>query len=108
MKYFEKGKYNKTKLRSQYKALAKVHHPDRGGSNQAFQEMNDEYLDILGKFKKPRNQQSQKEWKQHQKANLDSILRSMGLNNPIYRGMAKQAIKIGGNVMVKYLQKKLR
>jgi len=108
MKYFEKGRYNKAKLKAQYKTLAKIHHPDRGGSNEAFQEMNQEYLSILERFKKGSHKQSDSQWKQEQKADLDSLLKSMGLSNPIYRGMAKQALKMGGDFMLQFLQKKLK
>lgn len=46
-KYFKNTSYTENSLKKEYRAFAKIHHPDKGGNEGVFKEMDEEYRVLL-------------------------------------------------------------
>ena len=49
MKYF-KNTYTEAEAKKRYRELSDIHHPDKGGNEEIFKEMSNEYQDFLVAF----------------------------------------------------------
>lgn len=108
MKYFPKGQYNIITLKSKYRELSKAHHPDTGGNTVAFQELNQEYKELLERIKKQSSNSGTKEDIQSEIDSIDKFLELFGITNPVQKQMAKMAFKIGGKALMQYLNQNIK
>ncbi len=109
MKYFVKGKYTLEQVKAVYKEQAKLHHPDKGGEVSAFQELNNEYRELLEMFKNKAKTKAEKEQFDNEINSIDALLDFLNVSNPILRKITKTLINTGGeelfNEFKKYVKK---
>ena len=72
-------------LKKEYFRLAKIHHPDKGGSTEAFQDLQNEYEKLLKSTLKNSNlseeeQHNEEVIDEHLRAVIDSIINIPGIN----------------------------
>ena len=65
-KYFKNPSYTETSLKKEYRAFAKIHHPDKGGNEVVFKEMDEEYRVLL---RQVQNSAIQPQWQEESKKN---------------------------------------